>query len=198
MKTIRFALFAAAALIVAACLPVTTRNPVGTSVGFKNDPALVGLWKAEPDKDSPEDKPGYIAFLNGDEDSTMTGIVLDPGKDGGDWSSYNLKLATLGGNHLINVWSVLNNGKPADGDEAKADILMLYQLGKDGKLTLRLMDEDSVKAAIQAGKIKGEIEPGNTGDVRITAEPKDLDAFFATKESAALFVKPLIVLDRVK
>jgi hypothetical protein len=93
---------------------------------------------------------------------------------------------------------VLNNGKPADGDEAKADILMLYQLGKDGKLTLRLMDEDSVKAAIQAGKIKGEIEPGNTGDVRITAEPKDLDAFFATKESAALFVKPLIVLDRVK
>ena len=197
MKVLRFALFAAAALIVAACLPVTTKNPVGTSVGFKPDPALIGLWKAEPDKDRPEDKPGYVALLNGEDEGTMTGIVFDPGKDGGDWSTYNLKLATLGANHLINVWSVLNNGKPADGD-AKADILMLYQLGNGGKLTLRLMDEDATKAAIQAGKIKGEIEPGNTGDVRITADLKDLDAFFAKKGTAALFGKPLFILTKVR
>jgi hypothetical protein len=197
MKALRFALFAAAALIVAACLPVTTRNPVGTTAGFKQDPALVGIWKAEPDKESPGE-PGYIAFLNSEEENTMTGIVIDPGKDTGDWSTYRLKPATLGGNRLINVWSVLNNGKPADEDEAKADILILYQIGSDGRLTLRLLDEDATKAAIQAGKIKGEIEPGNLGDVHITAEPKELDAFFATKEAAALFVKPLIVLDRVK
>jgi len=198
MKVLRFALFAAAALIVAACLPVTTKSPVGTTAGFKQDPALLGLWKAEPDKDSPEDKPGYIAFLNAEEENTMTGIIIDPGKESGDWSTYRLRLAALGTNHLINAWGVLNNGKPTDEDEAKADVLLLYRFGKDGKLTLALLDEDATRVAIKSGKIKGEIEPGDMGDAHITAEPKELDAFFATKEAAALFVKPLIVLDRVK
>ena len=196
MKAMRFALLAAAALFVAACLPVTTKNPVGTTAGFKQDPALVGLWKAEPDKDN--DKPGYLAFLNAEEDGAMTALMIAPGKDAGDWSTYKLELAKLGANHLMNAWGVLNNGRPTGEDEAKADIPLLYRLGRDDKLTLYLLDEDATRAAIKAGKIKGEIEPGDTGDAHITAEPKELDAFFATQEGAALFVKPLIVLDRVK
>ena len=195
MKAMRFALLAAAALIVAACLPVTTEHPVGTTAGFKQDPALIGVWKAEPNKD--DDKPGYLAFLNAEEDGAMTAIMVAPGKDAGDWATYNLKLATLGGNRFINAWAVLNNGRAADADEARADIPLLYRFGKDGKLTLYLLDEDATRAAIRAGRIKGEAQPGETGDAHITAEPKELDAFFATRESAALFVKPLIVLDRV-
>jgi hypothetical protein len=198
MKAMRFAILAAAALIVAACLPVTTKNPVGTTAGFKQDPALIGVWKAEPDKNNKDDKPGYLAFLNAEESSAMTAVMIAPGKDAGDWSTYKLKLATLGTNHFINAWGVLNNGRPADEAEAKADIPLLYRFGKDGKLTLYLLDEDATRAAIKTGKIKGEIEPGDTGDVHIIAEPKALDTFFASKEGAALFVKPLIVLDRVK
>ena len=86
MKFMRFALLAAAMLFVAACLPVTTRNPVGTTTGFKQDPALVGLWKARPDKDDKDDdKQGFIAFLNAGEDGTMTGLMIAPAKGAGDW-----------------------------------------------------------------------------------------------------------------
>jgi hypothetical protein len=197
MKAMRFAVLGVAALFVAACLPVTTKNPVGTTAGFKQDESLIGVWKVEPDKDNKDDKQGFIAFLNA-EDGAMTGVMLAPGKDAGDWSTYNLKLATLGGNHYMNAWSVLNDGRPADADEAKADILLLYRLGKDGKLTLYLLDDDKAAAAIKAGKIKGDIPTSNSGDVHITADEKSLDKFFATKDGAALFVKPLAVMDRVK
>jgi len=198
MKFTRFALLAAAALFVAACLPVTTKNPVGSTVGFKQDPALVGLWKVEPEKDNKdEDKPGYIAFLNAEEDGTMTALMIAPAKGAGDWGSYRLKPSTLGANHYLNAWPVMNNDHAADPDEAKTDYLLLYRFEKDGRLMLYLLDEDATRAAITAGKIEGQIDPGSMGDVHITAEPKALDAFFAGKKGAALFVKPFAVMDRM-
>ena len=197
MKFTRFAVLAAAMLFVAACLPVTTKNPVGSTAGFKQDPALVGLWRAEPDKNNKDDKTGYIAFLNAEEDGTMTGLMIEPAKGAGDWGSYRLKPTTLGSNHYLNAWPVMNNDRAAEPDEAKSDFLLLYRFGKDGRLMLYLLDEDATRAAVKAGKIKGKIEPGSSGDVHITAEPKDLDTFFASKQGAALFVKPFAVMRRV-
>src|SRR5262249_4313766 len=89
MKTMRFAVLGMAALFVAACLPVTTKNPVGTSAGFKQDPSIIGVWKVEPQKDDADNKQGFIAFLNASDEDAMTGILLAPGKDAGDWGSYN-------------------------------------------------------------------------------------------------------------
>ena len=198
MKSMRFAVLGMAALFVAACLPVTTKNPVGTTAGFKQDPSIIGVWKVEPQKDDTDNKQGFIAFLNSEEDGAMTSIMLAPGKDTGDWGTYNIKLAALGQNHFMNAWTVMNNGKPADGEEASADILLMYRLGRDGRLTLYLIDEDKARAAVQAGKIKGDVGQGTTGDVHITAEPAALDKYFASKDGLALFVKPLAVMDRVK
>lgn len=197
MKFMRFAVLTAAMLFVAACLPVTTKNPVGTTAGFKQDPALIGLWRVEPDKDKGDDKKGFIAFLNAEDDGTMTGLMIAPAKGAGDWGSYRLKPTTLGGNHYLNAWPVMNNDHGAEPGEAKSDFPLLYRFGKDGRLMLYLLDEDATRAAIKAGKIKGEIEPGSSGDVRITADPKALDAFFASKQGAALFVKPFAVMHRV-
>jgi len=198
MKFMRFAVLATATLFVAACLPVTTKNPVGTTVGFKADPALVGLWRAEPDKSNKDDdKTGFIAFLNAEEDGTMTGLMIAPAKGTGDWGSYRLKPTTLGANHYLNAWPVMNNDRVAEPDEAKSDFLLLYRFGKDGRLMLYLLNEDATRAAIKAAKIKGEIEQASSGDVHITAEPKELDAFFASKQGAALFVKPFAVMHRV-
>src|ERR1700742_1159249 len=121
MKSMRFAVLGMAALFVAACLPVTTRNPVGTSAGFIQDPSIVGVWKVEPQKDDTDNKQGFIAFLNAEDDGAMTAVMVAPGKDTGDWGSYNLKLATLGQNRFINARTATNNGKPAEGDEAAAD-----------------------------------------------------------------------------
>ncbi len=197
MKAMRFAVLGIAALFVAGCLPVTTRNPVGTTAGFKQDPSIIGLWKVEPQKDDPDDKQGFIAFLNAEEEDTMTAIMVAPGKDSGDWGTYRIKLATLDQNHFINAWTVSDNGKPAEKDEAAADILLMYRLGKDGKLTLYLLDEEKTAAAVKAGKIKGDVQPGSSRRRHITAEPAALDRFFAGKEGAALFDKPMVTMKKI-
>ena len=72
-----------------------------------------------------------------------------------------------------------------------------YDIGKDGKLTLSLLDDKATTAAIKAGRIKGTVE-GSEEDCHITADPKELDAFFATKAGAALFSAKLVVLTKVK
>jgi hypothetical protein len=63
---------------------------------------------------------------------------------------------------------------------------MLYRI-RNGALTLSSLDEEKVKLAIGSGRIAGTIDPGDDGDVHITAEPVAQDAFFATREGAALF-----------
>ena len=195
MKAIRFAVLALAALFVAACLPVTTTNPVGSTVGFKPDPALIGLWKGHGE--DADDQDGYFYFLR-NEDGSITAILITPGKDMDDWGTFTLETATLGPNHLMNVREGLKNGKPNDEELAKANIPMLYRIERDGKLTLALLDDEATAAAVRAGKIQGTIEPGTSGDVHITAEPAEQDAFFATREGAALFGKKLVTLTRVK
>jgi len=194
MKAVRFIVLGLAALFVAACLPVTTKNPVGSTAGFKPDPALLGLWKGHGEDDEGND--GYFYFLRNEEGS-ITAILITPGKDMDDWGTFTLETATLGANRLMNVREGLKNGKPNDEELAKANILMLYRLERDGKLTLALLDDEATGAAIKAGKIQGTIEPGTSGDVRITAEPAEQDAFFATKEGAALFSKKLVTLTKV-
>ncbi len=195
MKALRFTLFALAALFVAACLPVTTKNPVGSTVGFKNDPALIGIWKGHGD--DKDDKDGYLIFMS-NGDGTMSGLLFSPAEDEGEWQTYTLQAATLGHNHILNAHAALKNGKPITGDEAGALMPLLYNIGADGTLTLSLLDEKAAKAAIAAGKIQGTVDPGDMGDAHITAEPQALDAFFASKEAAALFEKPFVTMHRVE
>jgi hypothetical protein len=193
MKAMRFALIAAAALFVAACLPVTTKHPVGTTTGFKSDPALLGIWKGRGEEK--DDKDGYITFLN-NGDGTMTALVFSPTDDQGEWETYTLQIATVGSSHVMNARAALKNGQPITGDEANTLFPLLYQI-KNGSLTLSLLDDDATKAAIRSGRIEGTIDPGDMGDAHITAEPAVLDAFFASKDGSALFSKKLLTLHRI-
>jgi hypothetical protein len=195
MKAVRFAFALAAALLAAACLPVTTKGPVGTTVGFKPDPALVGVWKGHSVDDGKET--GYLAFLANDDD-TMTALVISPGKTTGEWESYSLRTATLGTNRFINAREEMKNGKTEEDDQtASLDIVLLYRFQKNGKLALYMIDEAAAKAAIKAGKIPGTIDSGDFGDAHITAEPAALDALMQSKDGLALFTKPLLVLSKV-
>ncbi len=196
MKAIRLALVLAATLLAAACLPVTTTVPVGSTAGFKADPALFGLWKG---MDSDKDAPGYFVFLKND-DGSMTALMITPpkGTDGGEWESFALQTAMLGANRFINATEAFEKGKAADGPLAQTRFPLLYRFQKNGKLALYLVDEKLAAAAINAGKIKGTVEPGDTGDVHITADAAALDAFMQSKDGLALFNKPLIVLSKMK
>jgi hypothetical protein len=194
MRYIPYAVAAALALLAAACLPVTSKVPVGTSVGFKVDPALLGTWKATgPDGG----EPAYIHILGAD-DGTMTAILVTPPQKEnlGDWSVYRLRVAALGTNHIVNAQETIANDKPSEGPLAQLNVLLLYRASGPGKIVLYQMDDKAAADAIRAGEIAGDIEPGDNGDVHITASEPALDAFMKTPRAAKLFSKALVTLIR--
>lgn len=193
MHAVRFLVLGLAALIVAACLPVTSRHPVGSTVGLKSDPALIGLWKGHG-KDS-DAKDGYFAFLSL-PDGTTSVLMFSPAEDDG-WESLDLQTATLGDLHVMNARLATKNGVPETDPAAKDENIVLAYRIDGGKLTLSLLDEKKVAEAIRAGRLAGTVDPGSTGDVHITAEPAALDAFFASKEGAALFGETLVTMRKV-
>ena len=183
-----------AATFLAACLPVSSKVPVGSTLGFKPDRSLMGTWKATgPDGG----EPSFVHIL-GNDDGTMTALIVTPPQKEnlGEWSDYSLRAATVGANHIVNAQERSANGKSSQGPLTELHVLLLYRATGAKQLTLYQMDDKAVAAAIRAGEVAGEIEPGDNGDVRITAAEPALDAFMKTPRAAKLFVKPLVVLNR--
>ena len=195
MKVFCAALVAIVAVALAGCLPVTTKTPVGTTVGLAADPALIGTWKGHngSEKD-PQD--GFFHFIKMKDGSISAVTIVAADKPGDEWTIYRVRCAALGSNHFLNAVMTFDNGEAVNGPLKDATFPVLYAI-KGKTLTLYLVDEDKAKAAITAGKIKGTVEPGMSGDVTITAEAKDLDAFMTKPEAKDLF-KLLIVLKKVE
>jgi hypothetical protein len=201
MKTIRFAIgrigFAAlAAFGLAACPPVTSKIPVGTTVTATPDQALAGVWKGRVALSATF---SYFTFFPQD-DGTVSAVLVTPpsGADKGGWAAFSLQTVTLGPNRFMNVRETIDQGKPATGAMADNTIPVLYRINGDGALVLYIIDEKLAKNAIKGGKIAGDIEQGQYGNVTLTATAADLDAFMASPQGRALFDKPLVILRKEK
>ena len=201
MTAFRVAFALAVSLLVTACLPVTSSSPVGTTVGFAADPALSGLWRGQVHQ--PEGWV-YMTFFP-QSDGTTTVVLISPPdasrKDGsaqGDWSVYSLQTATLSQYRYMNAKEVSNNGKDPDQAQAGKTFPLLYRVNSDGALVIYLLDEKAAAAAIKSGAIAGTIGQGQFGDITLTADSATLDAFMTTPAGRALFVKPLILMKKVK
>ena len=194
MKFLRLATVLCTALIATACLPVTSTVPVGSSVGFTPDPALTGMWKGHGEDPR---QAGYLSFFPQD-DGTITALMITPDGKDSSWATFSLQTATLGANRFMNAHEVLSNGKPDDDAEAQKTFPLLYRVNGDGALVIYLLDEKAAAVAIKSGAIAGTIGQGQFGDITLTAEPAALDAFMATPAGRALFVKPLILLKKMK
>jgi hypothetical protein len=181
-------------LLAAACLPVTTTAPVGSTTAMAPDPALTGVWKGRPPKETDE---GYFTFLP-QSDGTITVIFAEPNGKDASWGVYSLKTATLGAYHYMNVHELSSNGKAADDSTAQKNIPVLYRVNGDGALVIYLMDEKRAGAAISANKITGTVDASNYGDTTITASASDLDTFLGSADGRALYNAPLIILHKVK
>lgn len=196
MKRWRLAIAALAALCLSACLPVTTKTAVGQSAGFVNDPALEGSWAGKADeKDAAI---SYFHFLGNDNNTlTLVGVTTKQGDEKGGWGVYALTTATLGGHHYINARETNDNGKPATPDKQKINIPLLYTIG-GGTLTLYLLDEDKVRAAITAHRIDGTITKSKyDSDETITADAAHLDAWLKSADAPQLF-KVFMVMHKVR
>jgi len=184
----------ACAFLLTACLPVTSKTPVGTTAGLGADTALYGTWKGHsPDSENKDD--GFFHFMQAKDGSITAAVIMARGNSDDGWTIFSARTATLGRNRFINAVETFDKDAPAEGDLKNANIPLLYVV-KGHTLTLYLLDEDKTKEAVKAGKLKGIIEPGENGDVQITSEPAELDAFMATPEAAGLF-KVMMVLRKV-
>jgi len=198
MKRLRITLAIACTLLATACLPVTTKSPVGSTAGLGVDSALYGTWKGR--NADPNDKArgyGYFHFIKGKDGALTALMVSAAGGSDDEWTAFTLRTATLGKNHFINVVETFDNNEPAPSDLKDTSFPVLYKFGKNHTLTLYLLDEDKTKEAIAAGKLQGTIESGSYGDVKITSDDAALDAFMATPEAIKLF-KAFLVLKKAE
>lgn len=192
----RIGLAGLAAIATAACPPVTSKSPLGTTVAAAPDPGLTGIWRGHV---ASSESMSYFTFFP-EDDGTMNAVLVVPplGTDKGGWAVFSVQTVALGPNHFMNARETIDDGKPATGPMADNTIPVLYRINSDGALVLYIVDETLAKNAIKSGKLAGDVEQGQYGDVTITAAPADLDAYMASPEGRALFSKPLAVLKRVK
>jgi hypothetical protein len=194
MRAFHVAATVICALLLAGCLPVTSKTPVGTTSGLGADSALYGTWKGHsPDSSSKND--GFFHFMKAKDGSLTVALVLARGDSDDGWTIFNAHTAMLGKNRYLNAVETFDKDAPAEGDLKNANIPLLYAV-RGRTLTLYLLDEDKTKEAVRSGRIKGEIEAGESGDVVLTADAAELDAFMAKPEAADLF-KVMMVLKRV-
>jgi hypothetical protein len=187
----RFALAALLAFALSAC--VSLPNPIGSSVGFKNDPALEGLWYGKTDKD--EKRAAYYhVLLNADNTATAVGVSAGHSDDKGGWAVLAVTTATLGPNHYINGQELFEDGKPKDDKTVYSG----YYTVTGDTLTIYALDDRKVAAEIRAHHIDGTVTPGRFGDnIAITADAAHVDKWLSSPGAPKLFA-PLLTLHRVK
>ena len=186
---------ALAVLLLAACYPPTTTHPVGSTVGQKLDPVLVGLWKGTPT--NKDERGSYYHFLPMLDGTVRVVIVQGGDKPDADVILVKATTTMLGKNRFMNAQLVTSEGKPAEGSPAST-VPVLYKLDAKGAMTISLMDEAAVKDAIKAGKIQGTVEKGDYGDAVITADPATLDKFMQSPAALAMFAKPFVTLRKME
>ncbi|HJW41387.1 MAG TPA: hypothetical protein VJ476_09200 [Rhizomicrobium sp.] len=198
MRIAKFIAIAVAALSLSAC--VSLKEPIGTSVGFKNDPALEGLWVGHTDKGKAIT---YVHVILNDND-TMTAIGVTPrhGDDKAAWGTLEMTTVKLGANRYLNERETSDDGGPlkdassSPGDSASA----YYRLAGD-TLTISMLDSDKVAKEVDAGRIAGIVhrddKSGMVQSVEVTADGAALDAWLAKPDAPKLF-EPFMVLKRVE
>lgn len=189
---LRVAVALAATLILSACYPPVTKNPVGVTAGIRPDKALIGLWEGE----GHDHKRSYFHFLP-KSDGSIEVIIVEENPVDADVTIAMVTTATLGANRYMNA-RLVSNGVEPETDQPPGTVPVLYRIDAKGTLTLAMMDETATKAAIDAHKIKGTTGKGGTDDAVITADPKALDAFMRSAAAVALFETPFFTLHKVK
>jgi hypothetical protein len=177
-----------ALLLLAGCVP-TAENPITAKQGA-NDPALIGAWKGTTNDGSAI----WLHFLRG-KDAEIGAVLLPRGtadKPPDEWSAFRLVTAEIKGTHYMSALWDYNDGKPVEGRE-KGYHLVRYELGADGVLSLYLVNEEKLIAAVEAGKLEGKIEgEGTSKEVRVTASSEKLARFLRHIDPTDLFDKPFV------
>ena len=178
--------------MLAACTSVVTENPIGISNGTVSDLRIVGAWKAMTPENNSKDE-AYV-FVLPHEKTPLEGMLVV--QSDRDWWTSDLVLGKAGAHTMINVKVLLKNRVPVSAKDMPAGYFPLrYVVNADGSIQLFIWTAETVKNAIESGAIAGTLV--SASDIRITAEPKALDTFFAAS-AATVFAEPFGTLVRLK
>lgn len=193
MNVLRLTLAVAAAISLSAC--VSVKQPIGSSVGYVNDPALEGLWIGKP---SEERSIGYYhVILNDNNTMTVVGIAPRQDKDKASWGTLELTTVVLGTNRYMNARETSEDGTPKPTGEGDEFYPLYYRIAGD-TLSIFAFDTTKVEAAIKAGRIEGTISKSQYGDtVAITADGPHLDRSLSASDAPNMFA-PVFELHRSK
>lgn len=196
MRISEFIALGFAALSLSAC--VSLKEPIGTSVGYKNDPALEGLWVGHTDKDK---SITYVHIILNDND-TMTAIGITPhhGDQKAAWGTLAITTVKLGQNHYLNEHETSDDGGPPKDSTGPDEASAYYHIAGD-TLTVRFLDSGKVAKEVDAGHIAGVVhrddKSGEVQSVEVTADGAALDAWLAKLDAPKLF-EDFMVLKKVR
>jgi hypothetical protein len=212
MPTRMFAVIAFLA-ILSGCSSIRTDNPVGISGGAQTDATLVGGWRvveAQP-KQIPPGGAGYLFFLP-QKEGGYTGVWMawnTPAAAKPDIVLFSIVTGRLGTAGIISARIVEMNGKPPSHIEP-GYWPMLYRLDGNGRLHLFDASFEGIKLvenAVKSHRLAGTSEEQSGGKdasgkeiktihVRLTADPKSLDEYFAANASL-IFTEPAFTFEHV-
>jgi hypothetical protein len=192
------------AICAGGCLPVTSKVPVGTTVGFKADPALFGVWRGKSQGDETASYLTFTKLPNGDLGAVL--VASANNTSDGDLDVYDVKVASLGGHHFLSARGLFANGRAVEDWPADVTAPVLYRV-EGNTLSLFLLDEDATANAIRSGALQGTVEADTRnqdgtvavhGDVHVTEDGPALDAFLQSPKGLALFKTLLIRMQKVE
>lgn len=189
-------MFAVLALALAACWPVSI-NPIKGTATTTADPRIAGGWSGRFGDPDEGDETTFIHFLVKD-DGGFTALTLKHGdKEDSGWAAYTITTSEVAKTNYMNVRVVSSDGKIEDTNFSRFFTFARYEVS-DTTLDIFVIDEDKLIAAIDAGKLKGEVERREfTKDVKITAESAEIDAFLAASDPKSLFSEHLVHVTRL-
>jgi len=175
-----------AVALLAACRPVVSTAPIGTTVGQGADPRLLGSWV---DAGSGS---GWSFVNSPQRDGSIKVANCQQVTEHGCKTLVFLRVHTvqLGAFRYIDAVLTDKNGHPLAHSDAPGHILLAYDIDAKGVLTFAFMNADLARSAVKAGKLAGVLtDPDHSGivDVTLTAPGAQLDAFLATPQGHAMF-----------
>ena len=193
------ALFAAASLLLAGCLP-ESNNPLSTPANSTIDSRLEGIYAQRREKNDDElggwhfHYHGAKAGPNGQPHTTPWLEVLSVShvKDGGLKGDAYRALTTHIGVH--DYLSFFELGAGADKGKATLYSFARYEVNWAGDLRVWMANSEAFAQAINSGKLRGTVKHQKTGDdVMLTDSTENLAAFVAAGDPGTLFSgKPLV------
>lgn len=165
-----------ACLFLSSCV-VDSENPLSSPDTARADKRLIGYWHTESDSDH-----SVFHFTTVKGGWMHVEITETPPKLKPD--SYDFFPTVIGDDTFLNVRII---GKDDQGRAKKSYVFLRYSISSDHVLSMWMMSQDKVAAAVRAGKLKGTVHQDKNPMMTGTPPHPDLDV--ALEESSANLVK---------